>query len=103
MSQLRSTFYVRHTARPSNPYEKPGLTTACRHDAIPGGDKHRGGDIDRADPGVPPAYPHGPALVDGLPAIRAAPGCGSVYMADCAASNMLPSRSAHALPGTASP
>ena len=29
------------------------LTTARRHDAIPGRDKHRGGDIDRADPGVP--------------------------------------------------
>jgi len=29
------------------------LTTARRHDAIPGRDKHRGGGIDRADPGVP--------------------------------------------------
>jgi len=29
------------------------LTTARRHDAIPGRDKHRGGGIDRADPGAP--------------------------------------------------
>ncbi len=29
------------------------LTTARRHDAIPGQDKHRDGDIDRADPGIP--------------------------------------------------
>ncbi len=28
LSQLRSTFYVRHTARTSNPYEKPGLGNA---------------------------------------------------------------------------
>jgi hypothetical protein len=36
-------------------FRRQTLTTARRHDAIPGRDKHHGGDIDRADLGVPHA------------------------------------------------
>src|SRR5208283_4931925 len=70
------------------------LTTACRHDVIPGLDKHRGGDIDRADPGVSHT----------LMARRWSMSSGDPrrtwlqvgYTADRAASNMLPSHSADA-------
>jgi len=33
--------------------QAPDVNNGPRHDAIPGRDKHRGGDIDRADPGAP--------------------------------------------------
>jgi len=49
------------------------LTTARRHDAIPGRDKHRGGEY-RSGWSKRSAYPHGPAFVDEFPAIRPALG-----------------------------
>ena len=77
------------------------LATARRRDVIRGRGTHRSRDIDQADPGSPHALMARPSSMSSRDPCRRWLRVG--YTAGCAASNMLPSRYADALSGTASP
>lgn len=77
------------------------LATARRRDVIRDRGTHRSRDIDQADPGSPHALMARPSSMSSRDPCRRWLRVG--YTAGCAASNMLPSRYADALSGTASP